>query len=167
MLFFFSPRSPPSPPTSLQGRGEGFSTPKWGGNTRVTWLYPPERGFFGAVDSMSRNALYYTFMEKTFTAELGNEIAQNRMFLKISWMADLNTEQIAGGARPQERNRTKEQSQSQEGIIWAGAFIFQPQVLKSEQGIKPAVQARVARWAISSPKLKIWAIFWSFGRQNF
>ena len=40
-----------------------------------------------------------------------------------------------------ERNRTHEQCQSQQGIIWAGSFIFQPQVLKSQQGVKPAVQA--------------------------
>ncbi len=72
---------------------------------------------------------------------MGNEIAQNWMFLKIRWMADPKTEWIAGGARPPERNGTQEQCQSQEGIIWAGSFIFQPQVLKSQQGVKPAVEA--------------------------
>ncbi len=39
------------------------------------------------------------------------------------------------------RNRTQGQCQSQEGIIWAGPFISQPQALKSQRGVKPAGQA--------------------------
>ena len=42
---------------------------------------------------------------------------------------------------PLERKRTQEQCQSQEGIFWAGSFIFQTQVLKYQWGVKPAVQA--------------------------
>ncbi len=57
---------------------------------------------------------------------MGKEIAQKLIFLKISLMADPKTEWIAGGPRPLERKRTQEQCQSQEGIIWAVSFIFQP-----------------------------------------
>ncbi len=63
------------------------------------------------------------------------------MLLKISWMVDPKTEWIAYGPRPLERNKTQEHHQSQEGIIWAGCFIFQPQVSTRSQACSSSCQS--------------------------
>ncbi len=73
--------------------------------------------------------------------ELGREIAQNWMLLKISWKKN---KWIAGRPRPLETNRTQEQHQGQEGSIWTVTLIFQLRVmLKSQrsQACSPSCQS--------------------------
>ncbi len=51
------------------------------------------------------------------------------------------TKGFAGDPRSLEMKGLQEQHQGQEGSIWTDTLIFQLWVLKSQQGVKPAVQA--------------------------
>ncbi len=73
--------------------------------------------------------------------KLGNEIAQNWIFWKLAEWRILQLNELPLAQDPWRETEPQEQCQSQEGIIWVGSFIFQPQVLKSQRGVKPAVQA--------------------------
>ncbi len=73
---------------------------------------------------------------KKFHFKLGNEIVCKWIRLKISQMAGPNIQQFAGGSRPLEKKRSKEQCQSHQGNVW---MVTGAKVSKMSQAYSHAV----------------------------